>query len=93
MTFSFRFPEGTLIHTYTHSHTETLFALVFKMDLEEQKFRQKVLGRSLKQWILLYALRIVLNLVVLLLMSGSIYLIYFATNEKEVRGEIYDIDH
>ncbi|KAI5101293.1 transmembrane channel-like protein 7 [Silurus meridionalis] len=50
-----------------------------KMDLEEQKFRQKVLGRSLKQWILLYVLRIVLNIVVLLILGGSIYLIYSAT--------------
>ncbi|KAB5558928.1 hypothetical protein PHYPO_G00022860 [Pangasianodon hypophthalmus] len=54
-----------------------------KMDLEEQKFRQKVSGRSLKQWILLYTLRIVLNFVVLVLLSSSIYLIYFATSESE----------
>ncbi|XP_060797000.1 transmembrane channel-like protein 7 isoform X2 [Neoarius graeffei] len=52
-----------------------------KMDLQEQMFRQKVLGRSLKQWILLYILRIVLNFVVLVLLVSSIYLIYFATTE------------
>ncbi|KAK3533065.1 hypothetical protein QTP70_006585 [Hemibagrus guttatus] len=51
-----------------------------KMDLDEQKFRQKVSGRSLKQWILLYTLRVVLNFVVLVLLGGSISLIYFATN-------------
>lgn len=52
------------------------------MDLEEQIFRQKVLGRSLKQWILLYTLRIVLNFVVLALLGGSISLIYFATAQR-----------
>ncbi|XP_058256179.1 transmembrane channel-like protein 7 [Hemibagrus wyckioides] len=51
-----------------------------KMDLEEQKFRQKVSGRSLKQWIVLYILRVVLNFVVLVLLGGSIFLIYYATN-------------
>lgn len=63
------------------------------MDLEEQKFRQKVLGRSLKQWILLYVLRIALNFMVLILMGGSIYLIWFATTKlvnPEVRDEAYD---
>lgn len=53
-----------------------------KMDLEEQKFRQKVLGRSLKQWILLYVLRIALNFVVLILTGSSFYLIYHTTTES-----------
>ncbi|XP_027019025.2 transmembrane channel-like protein 7 isoform X2 [Tachysurus fulvidraco] len=53
-----------------------------KMDLEEQLFRKKVLGRSLKQWILLYTLRIVLNFVVLVLLGGSIYLIHYTTLES-----------
>ncbi|XP_017333815.1 transmembrane channel-like protein 7 [Ictalurus punctatus] len=52
-----------------------------KMDLEEQKFRQKVLGRSLKQWILLYVLRIALNFMVLILMGGSICLIWLVTTK------------
>ncbi|KAK2869432.1 hypothetical protein Q7C36_001303 [Tachysurus vachellii] len=54
-----------------------------KMDLEEQMFRQKVLGRSLKQWILLYTLRIVLNFVVLVLLGGSIFLIHYTTIAPE----------
>ncbi|MCJ8737478.1 hypothetical protein PDJAM_G00024440 [Pangasius djambal] len=63
-----------------------------KMDLEEQKFRQKVSGRSLKQWILLYTLRIVLNFVVLVLLSGSIYLIYIATKDSsEAMYEDYSL--
>lgn len=63
------------------------------MDLEEQKFRQKVLGRSLKQWILLYVLRIALNFMVLILMGGSICLIWLVTTklvDPEVRDKSYD---
>lgn len=63
------------------------------MDLEEQKFRQKVLGRSLKQWILLYVLRIALNFIVLILMGGSFYLILLVSTkleDSEVRDKSYD---
>ncbi|XP_072516506.1 transmembrane channel-like protein 7 [Salminus brasiliensis] len=54
-----------------------------KMDLEEQKFRLRVSQRTLKQWVLLYFLRVVLNLLVLLFLGGSFILIYYATIESQ----------
>ncbi|TSL68213.1 Transmembrane channel-like protein 7 [Bagarius yarrelli] len=71
--FCIREPEAALIN-------HNLIRNELKMDLEEQMFHQKVSKRSLKQKILLYTLRIVLNFVVLCILGGSICLIYFATN-------------
>ncbi|XP_051957638.1 transmembrane channel-like protein 7 [Xyrauchen texanus] len=49
-----------------------------KMDFEEQMFRERVQQRSLRQWVLLVLLRVVLNFLVLILLGGSFFLIYFA---------------
>lgn len=53
------------------------------MDLEEHRFRLKVSQRTLKKWVQLYFLRAVLNFVVLVLLGGSFYLIYFATDVSQ----------
>ncbi|KAF5905158.1 transmembrane channel-like protein 7 [Clarias magur] len=74
--FCIREPEAA---TLKHS----LIRNELKMDLEEQRFRQKVLSRSLKQRVLLHTLRVILNFVVLVLLGSSFYLIYFATTELE----------
>ncbi|XP_076879677.1 transmembrane channel-like protein 7 isoform X2 [Brachyhypopomus gauderio] len=65
-----------------------------KMDLEEQNFHQKVSQRSLKQWVCLCFLRGVLNFVVLVLLAGSFFLIYYATTisrEKEIQDSNFRI--
>ncbi|XP_043108831.1 transmembrane channel-like protein 7 [Puntigrus tetrazona] len=49
-----------------------------KMDLEEQTFKQKVQERSLRRWIELISLRILLNFIVLVFLGGSFTLICFA---------------
>ncbi|KAM9460589.1 transmembrane channel-like protein 7 [Clarias gariepinus] len=72
--FCIREPEAAILK-------RSLIRNELKMDLEEQRFRQKVLGRSLKQWVLLHILRVILNFVVLVLLGSSFYLIYFSTTE------------
>ncbi|KAA0707358.1 Transmembrane channel-like protein 8 [Triplophysa tibetana] len=47
-----------------------------KMDLEEQKFHEDVQKRTIKHWIQLILLRVVLNILVLLLLAGSFILIH-----------------
>ncbi|KTF80166.1 hypothetical protein cypCar_00031419 [Cyprinus carpio] len=53
-----------------------------RMDLEEQTFQQRVQQRSLKHWVQLIFLRILLNFLVLVLLGSSFALIYFAIQQK-----------
>ncbi len=55
--------------------------------LEEQSFSLREAQRTLIQRVHLYLLRFILNLLVLSLLGGAFYLIYFATkiSQKEVR--------
>nr|XP_015211919.1 PREDICTED: transmembrane channel-like protein 8 [Lepisosteus oculatus] len=54
-----------------------------KVDLEEERFLQRESQRTVQQWVLLYFMRAVLNLVVFVLLSGAFYLIYFATQRSQ----------
>uniref|UniRef100_A0A8B9JHH3 Transmembrane channel-like protein n=1 Tax=Astyanax mexicanus TaxID=7994 RepID=A0A8B9JHH3_ASTMX len=54
-----------------------------KMDLEEQRFRLRVSQRTLKQKVVLFFLRLILNISVLALLGGSFALIYYATIESQ----------
>ncbi|XP_030627935.1 transmembrane channel-like protein 7 [Chanos chanos] len=56
-----------------------------KMDLEEQKFQQKVSQRSLGQWVRLVFLRVILNFIVLVLLTGSFCMIYYATEYSQIQ--------
>lgn len=47
--------------------------------LEEQSFSLREAQRTLRQKVLLYVFRVILNLLVLALLGGAFYLIYFAT--------------
>uniref|UniRef100_A0A8C2J9U6 Transmembrane channel-like protein n=1 Tax=Cyprinus carpio TaxID=7962 RepID=A0A8C2J9U6_CYPCA len=49
-----------------------------KMDLEEQTFQQRVQQRTLKHWVQLIFLRVLLNFLVLVLLGSAFILIYFA---------------
>uniref|UniRef100_A0A671MD30 Transmembrane channel-like protein n=1 Tax=Sinocyclocheilus anshuiensis TaxID=1608454 RepID=A0A671MD30_9TELE len=49
-----------------------------RMDLEEQTFQQRVQQRSLRHWVQLIFLRILLNVLVLVLLGSSFILIHFA---------------
>ncbi|KAG5853513.1 hypothetical protein ANANG_G00026760 [Anguilla anguilla] len=49
-----------------------------KLVLEEERFHQHVSQRTFRQWVQLYFLRGVLNFLVIVLLSASFYLIYFA---------------
>lgn len=55
--------------------------------LEEQSFSLRAAQRTLRQKVLLYLLRVILNMLVLALLGGAFYLIYFATtvSQNEVR--------
>ncbi|XP_062869204.1 transmembrane channel-like protein 7 [Trichomycterus rosablanca] len=57
---------------------QSLIRNELKMDLEEQNYKKKVSDRLLKQWILLYFLRTMINIVVLVLLCGAMCLIYYA---------------
>ncbi|XP_029359535.1 transmembrane channel-like protein 7 [Echeneis naucrates] len=50
-----------------------------KLFLEEQSFSLREAQRTLRQRVHLYLLRFILNMIVLSLLGGSFYLIYFAT--------------
>lgn len=54
-----------------------------KLFLDEQTFSLREAQRTLGQWVRLYLLRFILNIVVLLLLSGAFYLIYFATKVSQ----------
>lgn len=56
---------------------QTFISNELKMDLEEQKFHEKVQKRTMKRWVQLILLRVVLNILVLLLLTGSFILIYY----------------
>ncbi|XP_073682257.1 transmembrane channel-like protein 7 [Garra rufa] len=58
-----------------------------KMDLEEQTFQQRVQQRSLKNWVELIFLRVLLNFVVLVLLGSSFSLIYYAIQWSQYKGE------
>lgn len=58
-----------------------------RMDLEEQTFQQRVQQRSLKHWVQLIFLRILLNFLVLVLLGSSFVLIYFAIQRSRVKCE------
>ncbi|KAK1885745.1 Transmembrane channel-like protein 7 [Dissostichus eleginoides] len=54
-----------------------------KLFLEEQSFSRREAQRTLRQRVRLYLLRFFLNLVVLALLGGAFYLIYFATKTSQ----------
>ncbi|XP_033895104.2 transmembrane channel-like protein 7 isoform X2 [Acipenser ruthenus] len=54
-----------------------------KMDLEEEKYHQRVSNRTVKQRALLCLIRVVLNLIVLTLLAGAFFLIYQATQVSQ----------
>ncbi|XP_070771490.1 transmembrane channel-like protein 8 [Enoplosus armatus] len=60
-----------------------------KLYLEEQSFSLREAQRTLGQRALLYLLRFVLNLLVLSLLGGAFYLIYFATETSQKENEHY----
>ncbi|KAM4604367.1 transmembrane channel-like protein 7 isoform 1-T1 [Polymixia lowei] len=53
-----------------------------KLYLEEQNFHLREARRTLAQWARLYLLRIVLNVLVLSLLGGAFYFIFFATERS-----------
>ncbi|XP_063739098.1 transmembrane channel-like protein 7 isoform X3 [Eleginops maclovinus] len=57
-----------------------------KLFLEEQSFSLREAQRTLGQRVRLYLLRFFLNLLVLSLLGGAFYLIYFATNKSQDQG-------
>ncbi|XP_033831298.1 transmembrane channel-like protein 7 [Periophthalmus magnuspinnatus] len=61
-----------------------------KLFFDEQNFTLREAQRTLGQWIRLYLLRFLLNLIVLALLSGAFFFIYFATkmsqSENNERG-------
>ncbi|KAL7405270.1 hypothetical protein ABVT39_026352 [Epinephelus coioides] len=57
-----------------------------KLFLEEQSFSLRESQRTLGQRVRLYLLRFVLNLLVLSLLSGAFYLIYFATERSDYKN-------
>lgn len=50
-----------------------------KLFLDEQRFSLRVAQRTFGQWVQLYILRFILNLIVVSLLGGAFYFIYFAT--------------
>ncbi|KAM9857212.1 transmembrane channel-like protein 7 [Aulostomus maculatus] len=54
-----------------------------KLFLEEQRFSMYEAQRTVRQWVYLYWLRFILNLLVLSLLGGSFYLIYFAMETSQ----------
>ncbi|XP_042341668.1 transmembrane channel-like protein 7 [Plectropomus leopardus] len=60
-----------------------------KLFLEEQAFSQRKAQRTLGQQVRLYLLRFVLNLLVLSLLGGAFYLIYFATETSQDERKHY----
>uniref|UniRef100_A0A672KGA6 Transmembrane channel-like protein n=1 Tax=Sinocyclocheilus grahami TaxID=75366 RepID=A0A672KGA6_SINGR len=57
-----------------------------RMDLEEQTFQQRVQQRSLRHWVQLIFLRILLNVLVLVLLGSSFILIYFAIQKSQTKN-------
>uniref|UniRef100_A0A667WIX5 Transmembrane channel-like protein n=1 Tax=Myripristis murdjan TaxID=586833 RepID=A0A667WIX5_9TELE len=58
-----------------------------KLYLEEQSFSLRKAQRTLAQRVRLYTLRIILNLLVVSLLGGAFYLIYFATITSQSEGQ------
>ncbi|XP_051966802.1 transmembrane channel-like protein 8 isoform X2 [Xyrauchen texanus] len=58
-----------------------------KMDLDEQMFHERVQQRSLRQWVLLIFLRVVLNFLVLILLGSSFTLIHYAIKLSQQQYE------
>lgn len=56
--------------------------------LEEQSFSLREAQRTLQQKARLYLLRFILNLLVLSLLGGAFYLIYFATTTSQTKVRI-----
>uniref|UniRef100_A0A671MDB2 Transmembrane channel-like protein n=1 Tax=Sinocyclocheilus anshuiensis TaxID=1608454 RepID=A0A671MDB2_9TELE len=56
-----------------------------RMDLEEQTFQQRVQQRSLRHWVQLIFLRILLNVLVLVLLGSSFILIHFAIQTSQTK--------
>ncbi|XP_067439971.1 transmembrane channel-like protein 7 [Thunnus thynnus] len=54
-----------------------------KLFLEEQRFSMREARRTFRQWAHLYLLRFILNLLVLFLLIGAFYLIFFATVKSQ----------
>lgn len=60
-----------------------------KLLLEEQSFSLRAAQRTLGQKVHLYLLRFILNLLVLSLLGGAFYLIYFSTKISQSESEYY----
>lgn len=60
-----------------------------KLFLEEQSFSLREAQRTLAQRVRLYLLRLILNLLVLSLLGGAFYLIYFATTASQNETQQY----
>lgn len=58
-----------------------------KLFLDEQSFYLREAQRTFGQWIRLYLLRFFLNLIVLCLLAGAFYLIYFATIKSQSENQ------
>ncbi|MGH0132244.1 UNVERIFIED_CONTAM: hypothetical protein FKN15_049481 [Acipenser sinensis] len=61
----------------------TMFSRWCQMDLEEEKYHQRVSNQTVKQRALLCLIRVVLNLIVLTLLAGAFFLIYQATQVSQ----------
>ncbi len=62
---------------------------LLQMDLEEQTFRQRVQQRSLRHWVELIFLRILLNFLVLVFLGSSFVLIYFAIKWSQIKVPVW----
>ncbi|XP_057698420.1 transmembrane channel-like protein 7 isoform X2 [Corythoichthys intestinalis] len=69
--------------TIQDASTSALKHSFVRNDLKEQRFSQYEAKRTTCQWVRLYLLRIILNLLVLCLLGGAFYLIYFATHTSQ----------
>ncbi|XP_045904415.1 transmembrane channel-like protein 7 isoform X1 [Micropterus dolomieu] len=71
--------SATLKHSFIRNDLKLL--------LEEQSFSLREAQRTLGQRVLRYLLRFILNLLVLSLLGGAFYLIYFAITKSETKSE------
>lgn len=69
------------------SSSPVVLSVAPQLLLEEQTFSRRKAQRTLRQRVRLYLLRFILNMIVLSLLGGSFYVIYYATktSQNEVR--------
>uniref|UniRef100_UPI0037E80C96 transmembrane channel-like protein 7 isoform X2 n=1 Tax=Semicossyphus pulcher TaxID=241346 RepID=UPI0037E80C96 len=68
-------------------HKRSFIRNDLKLLLDEQSFSMREKQRTLGQTVRLYLLRVVLNLIVLCLLGGAFYLIYYATIASQTESE------